>query len=381
MERSTTSLLACLFRALPALLLLYACGSLYYLARGSSAAALMASPPPPPPLPPPLPASAAAAAAEVVAAARARALAAAEGAQPPPPPPLDLPAHALAPARAIWDYMRMGHERYFAPLPPPARAGSASPSPAAPGAPGAWRADAIIALGSNDLRVAVRAAELYLAGYGARLVLSGGVGALTRGLYGDDSEAEAMAKVAEAMGVPRSAMLLEGASTNTGENMRLSFMLLREDSLHWQRYPLLRHAILVQKPFMERRTWATFLRQWPAVPVPRAFVTSPQASFEEYAAGAPRGARGLAARDILTTMMGDLQRIAVYPALGFQEFQEIPQPVWDALRALIAAGFSSEQLLLAPGAARGSARPEDYEGLASPHPPQRPADFVGTEIQ
>ena len=278
-----------------------------------------------------------------------------EASSPPLPPALQ------ASAQVIWDYMRMGHEGYFGP----------------PGAAATWKADAIIALGSNDLRVAERAAELYLAGYGSRLVLTGGVGALTRGLYGDDSEAEAFAKVAEAMGVPRSAMLLEGASTNTGENVRLSFLLLREDSLHWQRYPLLRHAVLVQKPFMERRTWATFLKQWPAVPVPRIFITSPSLPFDRYATGAP----GLSTRDITTTMMGDLQRIAIYPALGFQEYQRIPQAVWDALRHLIGEGLCSDQLILVEGAHKGSTRPEDYEGLASAHPPAPPPNFVATEIQ
>ena len=256
--------------------------------------------------------------------------------------------------------MRLGHEVHFPPLPLQRDSG------------GEWPADAIIALGSNDLRVAERAAQLYLAGYGTRLVLSGGVGALTQGLYGGDSEAEAMAKVAEALGVPRSAMLLEGASTNTGENIRLSYQLLLQDSQHWQRYPQLQRIVLVQKPFMERRTWATFQAQWPAAPLPLALVTSPQLSFEEYAGAAPPGTPGLCARDILTTMMGDLQRIAAYPALGYQVHQHIPQGVWEALQGLVRGGLSSPQLMLVQGASRGSRELEDYVGLGSPHPPPPP---------
>ena len=41
------------------------------------------------------------------------------------------------------------------------------------------RCDAILALGSHDVRVAERAAELYLQGYAAWLIFSGGYGALT----------------------------------------------------------------------------------------------------------------------------------------------------------------------------------------------------------
>lgn len=45
-------------------------------------------------------------------------------------------------------------------------------------------ADAILALGSNDPRVADHAADLWLKGYAPWLVCSGKVGALTAGLYG-----------------------------------------------------------------------------------------------------------------------------------------------------------------------------------------------------
>ena len=42
--------------------------------------------------------------------------------------------------------------------------------------------------------------------------------------------------------------------------------------------------ILVQKPFMERRTLATFLKQWPEIDktFDRIAVTSPQIYFMDY---------------------------------------------------------------------------------------------------
>jgi len=232
------------------------------------------------------------------------------------------------------------------------------------------KADAVIALGSNDLRVANRAADLFLDGFGERLILTGGVGALTVGLYGGVSEAEAFARVAEAKGVSRTDMLIEGTSTNTGENIKFTYQLLLEDSHHWQRYNMPSHVILVQKPFMERRTWATFVKQWPVkTHVPRIYVTSPRISLDEYATGEP----GLTIRDIIATMMGDLQRIAIYPAKGFQEFQEIPQDVWESLKTLITLGFAAgdhvDQLILLPGKLKGSTNPLDFEGLGEDTPP------------
>jgi hypothetical protein len=38
-------------------------------------------------------------------------------------------------------------------------------------------------------------------------------------------------------------------------------------------------------------------------------------------------------------MVGDLQRIREYPARGFQVPQVIPEDVWAAYEALVAAGF------------------------------------------
>jgi hypothetical protein len=38
--------------------------------------------------------------------------------------------------------------------------------------------------------------------------------------------------------------------------------------------------------------------------------------------------------------VGDLQRIRIYPAKGFQIPQVIPEHVWTAYEALIAAGYN-----------------------------------------
>jgi hypothetical protein len=38
-------------------------------------------------------------------------------------------------------------------------------------------------------------------------------------------------------------------------------------------------------------------------------------------------------------MVGDLQRIKIYPEKGFQIAQEIPDDVWQAYEQLVAMGF------------------------------------------
>ena len=64
-------------------------------------------------------------------------------------------------------------------------------------------------------------------------------------------------------------MLLESRSTNTGENVQLTRRLLERENLDPDRF------ILVQKPYMERRTYATFRKVWPEKD---AVVTSPLVS-------------------------------------------------------------------------------------------------------
>ncbi len=184
------------------------------------------------------------------------------------------------------------------------------------------KSDCILVLGSHDLRPAERAAALYLEGYAPFILFSGGLGNFTR--EWKEPEAERFAEVAMKMGVPQSAILLECNSTNTGENILFSKQLLKEKNL------TVHNLILVQKPYMERRSYATIRKQWPEVEVQ---VTSPLISFEDY----PN--EEIPADKCINIMVGDLQRIIEYPKKGFQIPQEVPDDVFEAFNLLISAGY------------------------------------------
>jgi uncharacterized SAM-binding protein YcdF (DUF218 family) len=189
------------------------------------------------------------------------------------------------------------------------------------------KSDIIFCLCSHDTRVAERAAQLMLDGLGEYLVFSGGVGKLTEGMF-DRSEAEIFAEIAEKMGVPSEKIVIESKSTNTGENVRFTYDLLKEKDIRAS------SLLLVQKPYMERRTYATFKKQWPDKEA-QIHVTSPQISYEEYMAS------GTISKDhILNVMVGDMQRIREYPRLGFQIEQDIPDGVWLAYEELVRLGFN-----------------------------------------
>ncbi len=200
-------------------------------------------------------------------------------------------------ARRIWDYHHMNH------IPE--------------------KADCILALGSHDLRVADRAAELYLDGFAPLVIMSGGLGNFTKDMW-TEKEADKFAAIAIQKGVPVKAILIENRSTNTGENILFTQKLLEEKGLDPQSF------IVVQKPYMERRSFATFKKHWPEK---KLLVTSPQISFEEYPT------KEISIEKIINIMIGDLQRIKIYPEKGFQVYQEIPTEVWNVYEKLIEFGF------------------------------------------
>jgi len=186
------------------------------------------------------------------------------------------------------------------------------------------KADCILVLGSHDTRVADRGAELYLQGWAPVLLFSGGLGNVTKGVW-TEPEADKFAAIAVRLGVPPEAILIENQSTNTGENILFSRRLLQEKNLDPQTF------IVVQKPYMERRSYATFKKHWADK---KLIVTSPQIAFDAYANDE------IPLERVINIMVGDLQRIKIYPAKGFQVAQEIPPQVWQAYERLVALGYN-----------------------------------------
>lgn len=192
-------------------------------------------------------------------------------------------------------------------------------------------ADCLLVLGSHDLQVAKRAIELFEQGYSDLLVFSGAKGKITEGLW-DKSEAEIFANIAYQAGVPKKNILLEKNSTNTGQNIQFSMCLLAELGLTPQK------VIIVHKPYLERRSYATFKLQFPDIAVS---VTSQLITMEQYLHEVDDVER------VINLMVGDLQRLQIYADKGFQIKQNIPETVVNAYHQLIQGGFD-RYLLFTP---------------------------------
>lgn len=184
-------------------------------------------------------------------------------------------------------------------------------------------ADMIICLGSHDLNVARRAAELYNKKLASKILITGGRGKITAN--NDQTEANAFAAIMYAAGVPENAVMIEDQSTNTGENARFSKDFVKDI------YSDIATAILVTKPYMQRRAKATFAQFWPEL---QTMVTSQQVSYEEYMKTSILG------RDkSINVMVGDLQRIMEYPVKGWMVSQVVPKEVKTAYYYLMDKGY------------------------------------------
>lgn len=184
-------------------------------------------------------------------------------------------------------------------------------------------ADAIVGLGSYQPAVADFCARLYLEGVAPLIVFTGGLGNWTLGVL-DRPEAEMFRERAVAAGVPHAAILVEPEVRNLGENVSLVRRLIGNRRLR------VRRIAVVTKRNTTRRARLTFKRVWPEV---AASFHGPDLHWTTQAV-APR-----TAADIVDEMVGDLQRILVYPGLGHQAPDEVPPEVLASYRALVAAGF------------------------------------------
>jgi uncharacterized SAM-binding protein YcdF (DUF218 family) len=213
---------------------------------------------------------------------------------------------ALRLARILWDYHQLNHT----PIP----------------------ADVIVALGTNDLRVAEFAADLYHGGYGKQVVCTGCIAHASDLLATrwDVSEAEMYAAVLERRGVPKEDILLETRASNTAENFRFTRELLREAGIQPK------NILIAVKPFMQRRAWATLAVEWPEMP---ASVASPNLTLDEYFTSE------LAPERIINILTGDLQRIWVYARKGYSAPQFLPDEVKRAYDGLVALGYTEHLIV------------------------------------
>ncbi len=204
-------------------------------------------------------------------------------------------------AEDLWDYLYMEH-----PLEP---------------------ADVIVGFGSHDQTIAIRAAQLYKAGWAPKIVFTGYLGKGTKGVF-SKPEAELFAEIAQKEGVPPEAILVENKATNTGENISFVKKMLATKKMRPKK------IIAVHKPYMTRRIWAALKKQWSQVQV---VIAPGNPSLKDYVADML--AAQVEESEIINSLVGDFQRMDVFARQGFQIPQELPAKVMASYKALLKMGY------------------------------------------
>lgn len=208
-----------------------------------------------------------------------------------------------------------------------------------------------IGLGSHDPNVPIHTADLYHQGMFPLIVFTGANAPTTVDRF-PRGEAVHFGEIARDRGVPASAILLETEARNTGENVTLTRELLTHRGIGAS------SAIVICRPYQQRRAYATFRSLWPELDV---LCSSRPLLLKDYVAtiGDPRF--------VVDMVVGDMQRVIEYPAAGCSTEQRVPGTVLAAYHRLIKAGFTS-RLIHEPSATTTRARSE----RSSP-PPRGPA--------
>lgn len=209
-----------------------------------------------------------------------------------------LPADHIADIEVLWDYNQMRHEPR--------------------------RCDVAIVLGSHDIGVAGVAAGLYREGLFPVAVFSGGTPPATAGLF-PRGEAVHFREHAVSLGLPQDVTLMETEARNTGENIAFSRRALTEAGLE----PA--SVLLVTKPYMERRAFATCRKTWPQADPVCASARVPLTRYLDHCFDPVH---------TVHMIVGDTRRVIEYPARGFAVPQHVPDQVHAALGRLVSAGYT-----------------------------------------
>ena len=211
-----------------------------------------------------------------------------------------LPAEYRSDVEILWDYNQMHDE----------------PRPV----------DVGIGLGGHDIGVATHAANLFHAGIFPLIVFTGANAPTTIDRF-PRGEAVHFSERAIELGVPQDAILIEPEATNTGDNIDFTRALLDRRGY----LDSIKSVMLISRPYQQRRSYAICRKRWPGVEV---VCGSLPLKLDDYVTSIGDADR------VINMLVGDTQRVWVYPTKGWAIEQAVPAEVRKAFGRLVDAGFN-----------------------------------------
>lgn len=189
------------------------------------------------------------------------------------------------------------------------------------------KADAIIGFGHFDLKIPRRCAELYLKGYAAKIIFTGGVGAGSADFTFPEAIEFFNLVKKEFPEIPESDIITEPNSTNTGENLRFTNDVLEKTNPDFTFTKGIKKVLKVSNAYRQRRAFLTCKKIYPQV----EFINTPattdfETEFDLYQ---------LKGQDLLRHLSGEMERMLLYPAMGYIVADQIPNNVLQAYKLLM----------------------------------------------
>lgn len=188
------------------------------------------------------------------------------------------------------------------------------------------KCDLIIGCGCTNTDIPLKCAKLYKDGYAPKILFVGGYGKITKRTF-NKPESLIFKDIALKEGVNKKDIYVETKSTNTGDNFKFALKIIKK-------YNIIANKILiVHTKFNERRTLScakVILKD------KELLITSPDITFEEFI----RELENKNTVDVISNIVGDIERIMVYPSLGWQVENRVPPKVLEAYNYLKDLGYT-----------------------------------------
>ena len=205
--------------------------------------------------------------------------------------------------RIIWDYMKLNQK--------------------------VEKCDLIIGCGCSNMDIPVKCAYLYKEKYAPKIIFAGGLGKITKNTF-NKSEAELYRDIAIREGVNPDDIYVETKSTNTSYNFIYSKNIIDSYNIKSDK------ILIVHRPMYERRTLSAAKRVFKDK---HLLITSPDITFDDYIKSIDTRSFDDIYNEI-SVIIGNIQRIIIYPQFGWHEANEVPKNVINAYYVLKEMGFN-----------------------------------------
>lgn len=189
------------------------------------------------------------------------------------------------------------------------------------------KANAVLGFGHFDLKIPRRCAELYLKGYAPKIIFTGGVGAGSADFEFPEAIEFLNLVKREFPEIPEQDIITEPNSTNTGENLRFTNEVLEKKNPDFTFNMGINKVLKVSNAYRQRRAYLTCKKIYPGI----EFINTPaetdfETELELYSSKD---------QDLLRHLSGEMERMLLYPAMGYIVPDQIPDEVLQAYKLLM----------------------------------------------